>query len=459
MKLRNYQLKASEFGQKTKIPYFTIDMGLGKTAIALHMVAKAFAEPNPKVKGVLIIAPQSTIYTTWPDEIKLWQPHLSYTILHGPDKDTNLRRPVKLFIINYHGLPWLYNALWLLFKKTKRLPFNAIICDEASMLKSQKTKRFGIVKRLVEFCKELKIFLGGTPSPNSLLDLWAQYYLLDGGKRLGKAYTAYRSHYFTQDDKDGRIFSIKEGVAPEIHASVADITYRLDSEDHLNLPDRIDNEIMVKMPSTLMTKYKELEKKFFIELEEAKVEAFSAASLSMKLRQFVQGGMYIDGGKSYQTIHKLKLEALHDLVESSCGQGILCAIQFRFELDMISKMFPGVPYIAGGVGSKVATEHIRAWNRSEYPLMLCHPASLSHGTNLQFGSYIMLWYGLTWSLEQYLQLNKRLHRLGQTHTVIIHHLLMEGTIDQRVMKALKHKFNTQKEFLDFLKNDRITKGD
>jgi SNF2 family DNA or RNA helicase len=236
-----------------------------------------------------------------------------------------------------------------------------------------------------------------------------------------------------------------------IYEKVKDITFRLDGTDYLNLPPITYNTIKVKLPEALMLQYKKLEKDFFIHLEDSNVEAFSAASLSMKLRQFIQGAMYTDDKGSYVKVHTEKLDRLKEIVETANGQGILCPIQFKFELDLIRKVFPKVPAIVGGVPMTQATAYIRAWNAKELPLLLCHPASLSHAVNMQYGSYIVLWYALTWSSEQYLQLNKRVHRTGQTNPVVIHHLCADNTVDIAVMQALASKITNQQKFLDFIK--------
>ncbi len=465
--MREYQAEALKWMLKTPQSYLALDMGLGKTLITIEWIKYLIS--NEGVKGILVLAPIRTIHSTWPDELKKWAPELTYTILHGKDKTESLGKDVDVYLMNYEGLPWLFDGLKRQFRNTKKIPFRGLVIDEGSMVKSSTTKRFKILKKLCEVFPKWRTILSGTPAPNSLLDLWSQYYLLDGGARLGQFITHFKSKYFYQVDRMGFVWSLRAGADELIHESISDITYRLDSEDYLELPDRIDNIIKVDLPKKTMALYKSLEKDFFLELEnsEENMEVFNAASLSMKLRQTVQGAIYTgvklennkyltpDGkevrANPYEILHQAKIKVLKDLVEEANGQGILCAIQFKFELDMILKVFPNTPVIAGGCSATDAAKYIKQWNNGELPLLLCHPASISHGVNLQAGSHIMLWFGLTWSLEQYLQLNKRLHRFGQKNVVVVHHLVARGTIDERVMTALKNKFKGQKALLDYLK--------
>ena len=428
-------------------------MGLGKTLITLNWI-RDFEH------SVLVVAPLKGCSTTWPDEIAKWTPEQTFTILHGPDKDYNLKRKRKIYIINYEGLPWLFESLVKIFKAKKPMPFKAMIIDEGSMVKSHSSKRFKVLKQLKDLCTGGIVILSGTPAPTSLENLWSQYFLLDKGLRLGKNITTFLSTYFDRSAYCAFKYTLKSPEHAEIiYKKIEDITFRLEAADYLDLPDQIDNIIKVVIPPSLMLQYKELEKKFFLELEGEKFSAASAATKSMKLRQFVQGGLYneIEEGvtsRKYKLIHTEKLDALKDLVEEANGQGILCAIQFRFELDMIREVFPNAPIIAGprpGEPKVDFAKVVASWNRGEIPLLLCHPASLSHSVNMQTGSHLLVWYSLPWSLEHYLQLTKRLHRQGQTQTVISHHLVAKGTVDELIMKALATKALGQNKLLDYLK--------
>lgn len=445
--LHKYQSNAAAFAVKNKFVYLAMEMGLGKTVVSLTWAKDA-------TTGTLVVAPLRGVSTTWPDEIEKWFPGKTYAILWGPDKDYELSRNVDYYIINYEGLQWLFTSLVKIFKAKKRMPFRRMVIDEGSMVKSSKTKRFKVLRQLRDLCPEGVVILSGTPSPNSLLDLWSQYYILDAGKRLGTSMAAFKSKYFVQRDRQGFIWEIRsEEDSKAIYDAVKDITYRLEAKDYIEVPERIDNVIKVKMSSANLKQYKELEKTFMVELGDVTIAAMFAASLSMKLRQYIQGGMYIDEARNYRVIHDAKLEALKSLVEEADGKGILCAIQFKFELDMIRKVFPNAPAITGGC--KDATQIIRDWNAKKIPLLLCHPASLSHSVNMQIGSHLMVWYALPWSLEHHDQLIARLHRQGQIHNVVVNYLVAEGTIDQAIVKALTKKAKTMKEFLDYMKGIHV----
>jgi len=446
----NYQKKGVKFCNSHPGSYLQLSMGDGKTLIALEWA-------KDKVdKGVLVIAPLRAISTTWPDEIEKWGYNYTYTILHGSEKLNNIGLKRQFYIINFEGIQWLFDAMKQLFKVTKKLPFRTIILDEGSFIKSPSTKRFKVLKQLVQVFHN-KLILSGTPRPNSLLDLWSQYYFLDEGERLEKAYYKYRALYFYPVDYQQFTWAIRGQEHQDIiHNKIADITFRIDPGEAGYKSKATSNTIKLKMPEKVMKGYKELEKKFFLKLDALEVEAFNSASLAMKLRQYIQGGLYIeDAGKSknrpWESIHKVKLEQLKEMVEIADGEPMLCPIQFKFELEMIRKAFPGVPAIVGGIPASLSTSYIRQWNARKLPLLVCHPKSLSHSINMQDGGHTIVWFGLTWSSEQYQQLNARIDRQGQKHKVTVHHLVMQNTTDIAVMRALKAKIRGQNELLDFIK--------
>jgi SNF2 family DNA or RNA helicase len=451
MKLHDYQKRAVQFCLDNPACYLAMDMGLGKTAVALTVVAQL------NVKA-FVFAPLRPAMATWPEEIKKWTPQLSYYVCHGPEKSLYGLETCDIIIMNYEGLKWFseQSGKWL-----KRL----VIFDESSMFKSHSTSRFKILKRSLTLWKEYKICLSATPAPNKLDELWSQYYILDRGERLEKNISSFRDKYCISFSYPGMAFT-KYTVDPrftqDIYDKVAPITYRLKAEDYLDMPDITYNTIKCKLTPALKKQYSDFENSFFAkwEDEKAETEAASTAQLSMQLRQFVQGGIYTwpEGDtlkdlkdRSWKKIHNIKLNALKELIEVSSGHPILCPIQFQGELEVIRKAFGDVPIIAGGTSSSLALKYIEQWNAGKVPLLLCHPASLSHGVNLQAGGHILLWYGLTWSLEQYIQLNGRLYRQGQEHAVIIHHLVMEDTIDEVVLQALQDKDANQQKFLNYLR--------
>jgi SNF2 family DNA or RNA helicase len=445
-KAHPYQKKGLKFCLENPSSYLQLSMGLGKTLISLEWVKDKLDS------GVLIIAPLRAISTTWPDEMEKWGYDYTYTVLHGPEKLHNIGLKRQVYIINFEGLQWLFDAMKTLFKVTKRLPFRTIIIDEGSMIKSPSTKRFKTLRKLVDVFHN-KLILSGTPAPNSLLDLWSQYYFLDGGERLEKAYYKYRQMYFYPLDYKQFTWAIRSQEQKDmIYDKIKDITFRLDAGDYIKLPDRIDNVIKLRLSKTLQDNYKLLEKKFFLELEDTEIEVFNSAALSMKLRQYIQGGLYTNDKGAWEKVHEVKLNQLKEMVEIADGSPILCPIQFKFELELIRKVFPKVPAIVGGVPAQTTVQYIKDWNKKKIPLLICHPASLSHAVNMQYGGHTIVWYGLTWSSEQYQQLNARIDRQGQKHEVIVHHLVMQNTIDIAVMRALKSKIAGQRQLLDFIKD-------
>ncbi len=445
MKLHQYQEDAVSFWLEHPRTYFAIDMGLGKTAIVLHTLVKL-------KQSALIVAPLRAAYSTWPEEVKKWDLPLSYTIVHGAQKKEALYQKTDLYITNFHSIPFIYDTLAQMSRKTPA-PFSICVIDEGSMIKAHNTKRIKYLKAMRKLFPKYRAILSGTPAPNSLLDLWAQYDWLTDGEIFPR-YSTFRFTYYDNKPYNPYVFTLKPHAATEIYKKVAPYTYRLDEKDYAQLPDISYNYITAKLPEKLKAQYKELEKEFVLEIQDITCRALSTASLSMKLRQFLQGFLYYypEDGSPRQALdlHTLKIDLLKSLVEET-AQPILCAIQFKYEFEMLNKVFPGAPIIAGRTSSKDANKYIQQWNAREIPLMFCHPASISHGVNLQSGGNIIAWYCQTWSLEQYLQFNKRVHRQGQKNGVIIHHITIQDTIDDRVTRVLKEKDFTQQKLLDFLK--------
>jgi len=436
LQLHDYQKRCIEYCLEKKQSFMMVDLGLGKTAIALKTIEQL---PNP----TLVLAPLRVIFSTWPEEIKLWTPSQSSTILHGSQKDSKLRLKRQIYLLNYDGLKWFYNAILNKFRLPQKLN---LVLDESSFVKSASTNRFKMLRKMMPIFTPFRMCLSATPAPNGLHELWSQYFMMDKGKRLGQTYTTYRNRYFHYTGPPVYKTTAHIDAPQRIFNKVKDVTFRLDANDYLKMQPITYNAINLKLPKTLQKDYKELEKEFFLQLEDSEVEVFNAAALSSKLRQFVQGSIYTNKNRDYSTIHKVKIDALKELREST-SKPLLCPIQFRFELAEIQKQIKGTPCIAGGTTSADATKYIREWNQGKIPMLLCHPASLSHGVNLQAGGNIVLWIGLPWSLEAYHQLNGRLHRQGQQNAVTIHHLIMRGTIDEPILSALKRKHQTQAGFL------------
>ena len=445
LQLHQYQKKAIEFGLENKTVFLAMDLGLGKTAVSLKIIQRL------KQKAI-VFAPLRVIYNTWPDEIKRWTPELTYDIIHGPDKRNVFRRSrADILLINFDGLKWFSKEV---VQSHIRWQKRILILDESSMIKSPSTLRFKTLKKMMPLWSDYRFCLSATPAPNGYHELWSQYYMLDKGERLFSVFYRFRSNFFNYSGPPLYKTSLRKGAYEQIRDLIKPITYRLDANDYIDMPDIVYNDIPLVLSKPLQNKYKELENNFFLEFAGADATAFNAAALSMKLRQFIQGAVYTDlKDGSFYPLHQIKIDALKELLETSAGQPILCPVQFKFELKMIHEFIDkSIPCIAGGTSIAESNSLIRAWNNSELPLLLCHPASLGHGVNLQAGGHIMLWFGLTWSLEHYKQLNGRLIRQGQKNKcVAIHHLIMKNTIDERVVKVLKDKDATQSKLLDALK--------
>ena len=455
MELRPYQEKAIEFWLKYKKVYFAIDMGLGKTAIVLHAI-------NQLGLRALVVAPLKVTYNTWPDEIEDWdmQGELRAEVLHGPDKLKRFKSDAQVHVINYEGLPWLYSQLYEMHKANKSMPYKVLVLDESTYIKDPNSNRFKYLVAMRDMFDYIAN-LSGTPSPNSLMDLWAQYYILDKGKSLGNQgktiaskFNGFRNKFFEKSSYCRHVWEIRFGAETAIHKAIASQTFRLQSNDFISLPQRVFNNITLEMLPKEKALYKSFKKDFVLFLEGTSIESLNAASLSSKLRQFVQGSVYENldsGAKQSHYIHDIKVRALKHLVNTNPGKNILCLVQFKFEIEMLLKVFPEVPYITGATSSSQGNEYIQQWKKGEIPLLLAHPRAVGRGLNLQSGGSTLVWYALPWSLDDYLQTNKRLHRTGQKETVIIHHLILKGTIDEDVLKAQRVKDATQAKLLEYLR--------
>lgn len=430
--LHAYQVKAVEWMLSRDHGYLVVDMGLGKTRITLEYLKR-------KKKRALVIAPLRVACNTWPDEIEKWVPELSYTVLHGPKKDSLIQESKAIYIVNYEGIEWLSKHI----SKFKNF---VLVLDEATAIKSFRAKRTKLLIKMRPWFSNV-FNLSALPSPNGYQDLWSQYKMLDNGKALGDKWTHFVNKYFTVYN-----FIMKPRgpwIGQEIENLVAPMTFRLDANDYLPLPDFIYNDIYLHFTPSLFKAYKEFETDFVLELrEEVSVNALTSATLSNKLRQFVQGSIYTEDGT--EEIHDLKLEALQEVAEE-LNSPALVVIQFKSDLAKIRKVWPEIPAIVGGQSKAVVDKNIKDWNEGKLKLLVCHPASLSHGVNLQHGGNNIIWYAQTWNYEHYEQFNGRLRRQGQTKPVILTRLLIKDTIDERVAKALATKDASQKSLLEALK--------
>ena len=438
----NYQQYATEFIKDTPACAIFLDMGLGKTSITLTAINDLLFD-SFDVHKVLVIAPLRVARTTWSEEVEKWE-HLRmlrYSVAVGTETErlSALRTPADIYIINRENLGWLVEE--------SRVPFDfdMLVIDELSSFKNHNTKRF---KALMKVRPKLKRIVGltGTPAGNGLMDLFAEFKLLDMGERLGRFIGQYRNTYFQPDKRNGMvIYSYKPlpNAEQQIYDKISDITISMKAADHLKMPELISAEYMVQLSEKEKEKYDRLKKDLILSTEDNEVTAANAASLSNKLSQMANGAVYSDDESVIQ-IHDRKLEALEDIIESMNGKPLLVAYWFKHDLERIKKRFE--------IREIKSSEDISDWNSGKIPVALVHPASAGHGLNLQNGGSTLVWFGLTWSLELYQQTNARLWRQGQTaDTVVIQHIITKGTIDEQIMKALKTKDTTQAALITAVK--------
>jgi len=420
-----------------------LEMGLGKTVCALT-AASELLHNYYEVSKVLVIAPYRVARDTWPDEVEKWDQFrdLKISKVLGSKKQrlAALNTQADIYVINRE------NVTWLVEHYGKDWPFDMVIIDELSSFKSSKARRFRSLRKVRPLIKRI-IGLTGTPAPNGLIDLWAQVYLLDQGERLGKTITGYRNRYFTPGRRNQHIvyeWNPKPESEEAIYKKLSDICVSMKSEDWLDMPEVISREVKVKLPEKAREKYDRLERDLLLPFAESDVVADTAAVLTGKLLQMANGAVYDEFG-DVQEIHEAKLGALEDVIEAANGRPVLIFYAYRHDLARIQERFPEARTLD-------TTEDIQAWNRGDIPIALAHPASAGHGLNLQAGGNIIVWFGLTWSLELYTQANARLNRQGQKHkNVIIHHLVAEDTIDEDVMKSLENKDRTQEALMRAVK--------
>lgn len=422
-----------------------LQMGLGKTISTLEAISELMHN-RFEISKVLVIAPLRVAQTTWPEEIKKWDStkHLSYSQILGSKKqrEEGLIKQADIYIINRENVTWLVEHLG------KKWDFDMVVIDELSSFKAPRSKRFKSLKKVISKCKRV-VGLTGTPTPNGLIDLWSQIFLLDQGARLGRTVTGYRDRFFLPDKRNQMVvfsYKLKVGAEEKIHSLIGDICLSMEAKDWLDLPERIDNLVEIELPPKIKKLYKEFEKKQILELESGDITALNAATVTNKLLQMSNGAMYLDEDKGYEDIHELKLDALSEIVELNEGKNILVFYSYRHDLERLKMRFKGSKMLETSLD-------ITNWNKGKIPMVLAHPASAGHGLNLQSGGNIIVWFGLPWSLELYQQANARLHRQGQKESVIIHHLLCKGTVDNRVMSSLQGKRKVQDDLIQYLKGE------
>lgn len=436
-----YQKYATEFILNHPVAAVLLEMGLGKSVITLTAIYELMLN-RFEVGKVLVIAPLRVARDTWPAEIEKWDhlKGLTYSVVIGTESDRKaaLRQKANLYLINRE------NVDWLITKSGYPFDYDMVIIDELSSFKSASAKRF---KSLLKVRPKIKRIVGltGTPSSNGLMDLWAEFRLLDMGERLGRFITHYRNNFFVPDKRNQQmVFSYKPraGAEDAIYRLISDITISMKSADYLKMPKCLYNEVEVKLSDKECAVYDELRHEMVVALGDEEIDASNAAALSGKLLQMANGAIYNDDREVFH-IHDRKLDALEDLIEGANGKPVLVAYWFNHDLDRIKKRFK--------VREIKTSKDIRDWNNSDIPIAVIHPASAGHGLNLQSGGSTLVWFGLTWSLELYQQTNARLWRQGQKETVVIHHIITKDTVDEDVMKALRLKEKTQDDLINAVK--------
>lgn len=437
----DYQNYAMEFIKEKKESALLLDMGLGKTVITLTAL-KDLLFDSFEISKVLIIAPLRVARDTWKEEIEKWR-HLSllqYSVATGSEKErlTALQEKSDLYLINRENIDWLINKSGMPFD------YDMIVVDELSSFKSHRSKRFKALMKVRPKVKKI-VGLTGTPSSNGLMDLWAEFRLLDMGERLGRFIGQYREIYFKPDKRNGSVvYSYKPLPFAEgaIYEKISDITVSMKAEDYLKMPKKINNEVFVNLSDKERDIYETLKKDLVVSIKDKDIDAVNAAALSNKLLQMASGSIY-DEDKNIIHIHDRKLDALEDLIEGANGKSVLIAYWYKADLKRIKERFD--------VRELKTSSDFKEWNQGKIPVAIIHPASAGHGLNLQSGGSTLIWFSLTWSLELYEQTNARLYRQGQKETVVIHHILTKGTIDEDVMKALENKNKTQAALIEAVK--------
>lgn len=424
-----------------------LDMGLGKTSCTLTALEELFFN-RFEIDRALIIAPKRVAESTWSDEIEKWDhlKDLRISVIAGSAKKriAALEADADIYTLGRDNVVWLIEYLQ---EHKIKWPFDALVIDELSSFKDTKSKRFKALKKITPMINRV-IGLTGTPTPNSLIELWPQMYLLDRGERLGKTAGSYKDRYFYPVSGQGHItykWGLKENAEKAIYEKIGDICVSMKSEDHLKMPDRIDNVIGIKLPREVQQAYNEFEKEKILEMGDDVLTAANAAVVAGKLLQFANGNIY-DDDKNVHFVHRCKIDALKEIVDTSQGQPILVFYNFKHDyralLDEFKTLKPR---------TLETSQDIRDWNSGKIQMILAHPASIGHGLNIQAGGHIIVWYGLTWSLELYQQANARLYRQGQKDSVIIHHLVADGTMDEQVINILKSKDKNQNALMEAVK--------
>jgi SNF2 family DNA or RNA helicase len=439
----DYQLKAIRLLVSQGAAGLFLDPGLGKTVSVLS--AFMILHKKKLAQKMLVVAPLRVASKTWPDEIRKWAhtEHLSFQLLHGPDKEERLREEADIYIINPEGLKWLFE------RKSHPQSFDTLCLDESSKFKDTQTQRFKLLKPLLpKFAR--RWILTGTPAPNGIADLFGQIFVLDGGATLGKYITHFRLKYFYQKPGDIYGWYPRPNAHLEIVEKIKPLVLQLSAEDYLKMPEIQYKNIPVELPKAARKTYQEIEEHFISELGDSKVIAANAAVAGGKCRQVANGALYVQS-PIWAPVHDAKLDALEDLLEELGGAPTLILYEFKHDAERILGRLGDVPVLGGNLSERALSQMVDKFNRGEIPYLLGHPASMGHGLNLQGSCHHIVWFGITWNLEHYDQAIARVYRQGQkSQVVFVYHLVAVDTLDEKVLKVLNGKDRTQQALLSAL---------
>ena len=447
-----YQMKAGIFLLNKLRSGLFLDPGLGKTSISLSIIR--MLRNLKETKGVLIVAPLRVCHSVWPEEIAKWSNFnsITYTILHEDDKASlHWDQKKDIYLINPEGLGWLHSELLAMAKAGKRIPFNTLWIDESTKFRNPKLEtqsgnrtRFGMIVDMLPLFKRRHI-MTGTPAPKSLMNLWAQIYILDEGKALGTNFYQFRNKYYTRNQWNKYQYDIKDGAKEKIYAAIQHLVLEMSASDYLDMPPLVNNPIYVDLSDKEITVYKEMERKMFIEIDDQQASASQTAIATMKCHQIANGKIYEDliedepkpANRKIINIHSAKTEALIDLVDELNGKPLLIAYHYKHDLIAIREALgASIPHIGAKVSGAKTKSLVRAWNKGELPVLAGHPTSMAHGLNMQSGGNDLCWFSLTWNLEEYLQFIARIYRQLVQGQVRAHHIIARGTIDEAMMARL-----------------------
>jgi SNF2 family DNA or RNA helicase len=458
-----YQKKAVKFLLDNPYSGLFLDPGLGKTAVSLlyiKLIKKYFG-----IKKTLIIAPKRVCYITWPDEINNWPDFkgLTYTVLHGPEKNKRLEEDVDIYLINPEGLKWLTGKL----KNNREHDFDVLIIDESTKFKNWTAKRTRMLLKMLKFFKRRHI-LTGTPSPRSLIDLFSQAFILDMGNAFGNAITRFRDAYFNYDKYKYK-YEIKDGCDTIIHNKMAPLVLQMSAEDYLDLPDLIQNKIFVELDCAARSIYEEVEEELFTQIEDDSIHLINGSAAYNACKQIASGALYhqkeffptgikVDKERKYYIVHDEKIDALQELLDELNGKPLLIAYAFNHDLERLLKRWPGTRFIGKGVSDEEAVKIVEDWNKGKIDKLFCQPASMSHGLNMQKQGGDICWFSMTDNLEEYDQFVKRIHRQGVPASVTNHHIIVKGTTDIVMYNRNIQKGKVQDSLRLAIKNYMIEKN-